>query len=92
MQALSANSQVVEKSAQPPYFVSFTKHLYNTKQTLVVYQLFLKQVSFPEQLNDKFVKLCEGHIYPSNQTHGGVTFLEIANWLVKRTIIIIVSG
>ena len=44
-----------------------------------------------EHFNDKFVKLREGHIYPSNWKHGGLTFLEIANWLVKRMIIFIVS-
>ena len=72
---------MVKKLAWPPYFgtVCFTKQLYNTKQTLAVYQLLSKQISFPEQFNENLVKLREGHIYPSNQTHGGVTFLEIAN-------------
>ena len=78
-----------EKSAKPPYFgaVSFTEHLYSTKQTSVVYKLLSKPKFFPGRLNNKFEKLCEGLIYPSYRLHNGVTFSELVHWLLKHMII-----
>ena len=68
----------------------FYKTLMHYKTNLSSLSTFSKQISFSEQFN-KFVKLRKGPIYPSNQTHGDVTFLEIARWLVKRMIIVIAS-
>ena len=45
--------------------VSFTKHLCNTNQTSVVHKLS-KTKLFPGQFNNKFIKLLEEIIYPSN--------------------------
>ena len=53
-----------------------------------MYQLLSKT---NQQLSDKFIKLRKGHIFPNNRTHGGVTLLEMVNWLVKRMIVIKVS-
>ena len=52
---------------------------------------FSKAKFFPGQLNNKFVKLREGLIYPSNRPHSGVNFSELVHWLLKRMIIVIVS-
>ena len=78
--------------SQVPYIgsVSFTKHLNNSKETSVAFQL-LSKTNFPLQLNIKFVKLHKGLICPINRPNCGMTFSETVYWLVKCMIMLIAS-